>query len=239
MPPEGIQRLRHEDILSFDEILDVVKEAVDMGVDKVRITGGEPLVRRGILDLVRMLAALDGIKDLSMTTNGIMLSAFAFDLKEAGLHRVNISLDTTVPEQFHEITRGGNIHNVFEGIESAKKAGLSPIKLNCVVKHSSSEENALQVKEYARKNNLEARFIHQMDLETGQYSVVEGGEGGHCARCNRLRLTANGIIKPCLFNTLGYSVREYGAKKALMLAVANKPKCGTVNHNEKFFNIGG
>jgi cyclic pyranopterin phosphate synthase len=239
MPPEGVQRLRHEDILNFDEIVDVVKTAVTLGIDKIRITGGEPLVRKGILELVNMIATIPGIKDLSMTTNGLMLYAFAYDLKSAGLQRVNISLDTTDPEQFFEITRGGNIHNVFEGIEAAKKAGLTPIKLNCVVKHSSTEENARLVREFALKNGLEARYIKQMDLATGQYSVVEGGEGGHCAKCNRLRLTANGMVKPCLFSTLGYNVREYGAKEALLKAVANKPACGTVNHNEKFFNIGG
>ena len=239
MPPEGIQRLKHDDILSFDEIVEVVRTAVEMGVDKVRLTGGEPLVRKGFTELVRMIAAVPGITDLSMTTNGILLAEHAAPLKEAGLQRVNISLDTNDPEEYRRITRGGEIRNVFEGIEAARAAGLSPIKLNCVVKHSSSEENAEGVRRFAERNNLKVRFIRQMDLATGQYSVVEGGDGGHCAICNRLRLTANGMVKPCLFSTLGYNVRELGAKEALWRAVRNKPECGTVNHSGVFYEIGG
>jgi cyclic pyranopterin phosphate synthase len=239
MPPEGVQRLQHSDILSFDEIVEVVSTAVGLGVDKVRITGGEPLVRKGIVELVGMIRSIPGIKDLSMTTNGILLSNFAGELRNAGLQRVNISLDTIDPEKYRMLTRGGNIHDVFQGIEAAKKERLFPIKINCVVEYSSSEEDAVAVRKFAREKGLEVRFIRQMDLATGQYSVVEGGEGGHCAICNRLRLTANGIVKPCLFNTLGFNVRELGAKEALLQAVANKPECGTVNQSEKFFNIGG
>jgi cyclic pyranopterin phosphate synthase len=239
MPPEGIQRLRHEDILSFDEILEVITKAVGLGVDKVRLTGGEPLVRKGIVELIRMIAGIPGVKDLSMTTNGILLSQFASDLKAAGLHRVNVSLDTTHAESYRQITRGGDIKQVLQGIQAAKQAGLLPIKLNCVIEQSSSEVNAALVKEYAEKNNLQVRFIKQMDLTTGQFSVVEGGAGGHCEICNRLRLTSNGIVKPCLFNTTGFSVRKHGAKQALLLAVANKPRCGTVNHSDVFYEIGG
>jgi len=239
MPAEGIQRLRHEDILSFDEIVDVVRTAVRLGVDKVRLTGGEPLVRKGITELVGMIAKIEGIRDFSMTTNGILLSGFARELKESGLQRVNISLDTMDPDEYRQITRGGDIRQVLSGIESAIREGLVPVKLNCVVKHSSAEDNAVQVMEYGEQMGLQVRFIRQMDLVTGQYSVVEGGEGGHCAICNRLRLTSNGIVKPCLFNAIGFNIREYGAEKALLLALANKPECGSVNHLEKFFNIGG
>lgn len=239
MPAEGIHLLRHEDILNFDEITGVVAEAVEMGIDKVRLTGGEPLVRRGIVELVRMIASIRDIRDLSMTTNGILLAAFARDLKLAGLMRVNVSLDTTDPEKYREITRGGDILKVYEGIRAARQAGLEPVKLNCVVSHSSQEENAMQVREFARSEGLQARYIKEMDLATGQFSVVEGGDGGHCAICNRLRLTANGMVKPCLFNALGYSVREYGPRQALMMAMDNKPKCGTVNDGDNFYEIGG
>ncbi len=107
MPEEGIKLLRHEDILSFDEITGFTEVAVKHGVNKVRITGGEPLVRKGIVTLVKMIADIEGINDLSMTTNGVLLKDFAADLKTAGLHRVNISLDTTDPERFAYITRGG------------------------------------------------------------------------------------------------------------------------------------
>jgi GTP 3',8-cyclase len=239
MSAEGIRLLRHEDILSFDEITEVVREAVDLGVDKVRLTGGEPLVRKGITELVRMIASIPGISDLAMTTNGILMAQYADELKKAGLQRVNISLDTTDPAEFRQITRGGDISLVFEGLNAAREAGLHPVKLNCVVHDSSSEDNARRVKEFAEKNGLQVRFIHQMDLATGQYSVVEGGDGGHCARCNRLRLTANGMVKPCLFDAIGFNVREHGPKEALLLALSNKPACGTVNHSGEFYSIGG
>ena len=239
MPAEGIQLLRHEDILSFDEIRDVVNAAVELGVDKVRLTGGEPLVRKGIAELVRMLAAIPGIRDLSMTSNGIFLADYARELKNAGLMRVNISLDTTDTEEYREITRGGDISRVYEGIRAAREAGLEPVKLNCVVQHSSSEENALLVRAFAAQVGLQARYIKEMDLASGQWSVVEGGDGGHCAICNRLRLTANGYVKPCLFNTLGYSVREHGPRQALLMALDSKPKCGTVNDGGNFYEIGG
>jgi GTP 3',8-cyclase len=239
MPAEGIQLLRHEDILSFDEITEVARIAVGMGVDKIRVTGGEPLVRRGVVDLVKMLAAIPGVKDLSMTTNGILLEQFAFPLKEAGLHRVNVSLDTLDPEKYSKITRGGNIENVIRGLRSAAEAGLGPIKLNCVTGEMNDEEDANSVKQFGEDNGYSVRFIRQMDLATGEFYLVEGGDGGNCAICNRLRLTSNGLIKPCLFNSTGYSVRDLSAKEAIRRAIDNKPRCGTFNEEEEFSRIGG
>ncbi|MBE0639671.1 MAG: radical SAM protein [Bacteroidales bacterium] len=239
MPAEGIKLLRHEDILNFDEIVELTKTAVALGVDKVRITGGEPLVRKGIIDLVRMIGEIEGIKDFAMTTNGTLLSKFANDLVKSGLQRVNISLDTLDPERYLQITRFGNIEDVFAGIEAAKVAGLLPIKINCVVKESSDEPDAIAIKEFCKKNDLKVRFIKEMNLETGNFSVVEGGDGGNCALCNRLRLTSDGKILPCLFSDLGYDVRELGAELALRLAIVDKPESGTVNHLKQFSNIGG
>ncbi|MBK7212310.1 MAG: radical SAM protein [Bacteroidales bacterium] len=239
MPAEGITMISHADILSFEEILEVVRHAVSIGVDKVRITGGEPLVRKGIVSLVRMIAEVPGILDLSMTTNGILLEEFALPLKEAGLQRVNISLDSVDPEQFRKITRGGDVLKVMKGIEAARNAGLDPIKINCVIRQSPDELQARQVAEYCRKNNLQIRYIREMDLENGEFYVVHGGSGGDCARCNRLRLTANGMVKPCLFNDLEYNVRQLGARKAIELALENKPACGTINSTGEFYNIGG
>ena len=239
MPEEGVTLMDHRDILSFEEITEVVKVAVSLGVDKFRITGGEPLVRKDIVTLVSMIAAIEGVKDLSMTTNGILLEQLALPLKEAGLKRVNISLDTTNEEKFKEITRGGDINRVLKGIEAAKRAGLEPIKINCVVYKSSNEGDAKQVKEFCRLNKLQVRFIHQMNLETGEFSVVEGGEGGNCHLCNRLRLTANGMVKPCLFDEDEFSVRELGAEKALLTALNIKPLNGCLNTKGSFYNIGG
>ena len=239
MPEEGVTPLRHEDILTYDEITDFTRVAVAAGITKVRITGGEPLVRKGVTDLVSMLSAIEGISDLSMTTNGILLAEYARRLSDAGLTRVNISLDTIDPDKYRYVTRGGDIKDLFRGIEAAQKEGLRPVKINCVIKSNPDEEDARAVAEYCMREGLEVRFIRQMDLASGTFSVVHGGSGGHCARCNRLRLTPEGMVKPCLFSDHGYSVRELGATEALRRAVANKPEHGTVNHKNGFYNIGG
>ncbi len=239
MPEEGIKLLRHEDILSYDEIRDFTEVAVSRGVSKVRITGGEPLVRKGVIALVGMISEITGIRDLSMTTNGVLLKQFAHELKTAGLKRVNISLDTLDPEKFISITRNGNIADVLEGIKAAKDAGLSPVKINCVIKKSKEEPDAIAVTRFCKVNHLEIRYIHQMDLVSGFFSTVEGGTGGNCSLCNRLRLTANGKLKPCLFNDIGFDIRELGYNRALDLAVSLKPECGSKNITGTFYNIGG
>jgi cyclic pyranopterin phosphate synthase len=239
MPEEGIQLLRHEDILTFGEIRDFTEKAVEFGVTKVRITGGEPLVRRGITNLIRMIAEIEGIKDLSMTTNGVLLKHFADELYAVGLQRVNISLDTIDPEKFRKITRTGDVADVFEGIKAAKKAGLLPIKINCVIKVSKDEAEAKEVTNFCRDNDLEIRYIRQMDLVKGNFSRVDGGSGGDCSKCNRLRLTANGKLKPCLFNNIEFDVRKLGFEKAIKLAIDTKPECGSKNNTGSFFNIGG
>jgi len=239
MPEEGIKLLGHKDILSFDEITGFTEVAVKQGINKVRITGGEPLVRRGIVTLVRMIAGINGINDLSMTTNGVILKDYAEDLKNAGLQRINISLDTTNPERFAYITRGGNVNDVFEGIAAAKRAGLLPVKINCVIKESHDEEDARQITDFCLKEGLEIRYIRQMDLVNGHFSTVEGGTGGNCSLCNRLRLTANGKLRPCLFNDLELDIRELGYEAAILKAVDLKPECGSKNVTGKFYNIGG
>jgi len=179
MPEEGIKLLRHEDILTFDEITDFTRVAVANGITKVRITGGEPLVRKGIVTLVEMIAEIDGIMDLSMTTNGTLLGQFAGDLHNAGLQRINISLDTIDPEKYSFISRNGNLNDVFRGIDAAIKANLVPVKINCVIRESKSERDAMEVAGFCRSNGIAVRFIREMDLERGTFSVVEGGSGGN------------------------------------------------------------
>lgn len=239
MPEQGVRLMEHADILSFEEIVDVVKVAVDTGVNKVRITGGEPLVRKGVVDLVKMLAAVPGIRDLSMTTNGQLLEKYALPLREAGLQRVNISLDTMDAGRYAAITRGGDIRHVLRGLEAAESAGLLPIKVNCVIKKSADEPDAVAVAEYCTTNRYQVRFIREMDLDNGEFYVVHGGSGGDCSSCNRLRLTANGMVKPCLFDDLEYSVRELGAREAILRALENKPACGTFSNKREFYNTGG
>ena len=239
MPEEGIQLFHHGEILSFNEIVGFTKAAVLNGVTKVRVTGGEPLVRKGITALVRMLSDIPEIKDLSMTTNGSLLKQFAKELKSAGLQRVNISLDTVDPEKFRTITRNGNLDDVFEGIIAANQAGLTPVKINCVIKASKEEEDAQKVTKFCLDNNLEIRYIRQMDLVRGHFSVVDGGTGGDCSVCNRLRLTSNGKLKPCLFSNMEFDIRQLGYEEAIRLAIGLKPECGTKNEKGAFYNIGG
>jgi cyclic pyranopterin phosphate synthase len=239
MPEEGIKLLRHDEILTFDEIKEFTGIAVKHGVTKVRITGGEPLVRKEITTLVRMIAGIKGIRDLSMTTNGVLLKQFADDLRSAGLQRVNVSLDTIDPEKFRAITRNGDINDVLEGIKAAQSSGLFPVKINCVVKLSRDEEEAKSVAAFCKDNNLEIRYIRQMDLVNGHFSLVDGGSGGDCVLCNRLRLTANGRLKPCLFNNIEFDIRKIGFEEALKMAVDMKPECGSRNETGAFYNIGG
>jgi len=232
MPEEGVPALSHDEILRFEEITEVAKKAVSMGVFKIRLTGGEPLVRRGVPALVRMLRDIPGVRDLAMTTNGILLGEFAQQLADAGLMRANVSLDTLRPERFFEITRGGELKQVLAGIEAARKSGLLPIKLNCVVSESVDEPDARDVLKFGREQDLEVRFIKRMDSATGKFSVVIGGAGGDCPRCNRIRLSANGLVRPCLFADIGFSVRELGAEKALLRAIRQKPESGgPCSHN--------
>ncbi len=239
MPESGIRLMEHHDILTYDEITEVVKVAVGLGIDKVRITGGEPLVRKGITELVRMIAGIEGITDFGMTTNGTLLHLFAHGLKEAGLQRVNISLDTLDPRKYASITRLGRLEDAIRGIDAALEADLTPVKINCVVKENAFETDALQVKAFAEERGLQVRFIPMMNLHEGTFGQVIGGSGGHCAGCNRLRLTPDGMIKPCLFSDEAYSVRQLGARKAIRQAVENKPKCGTSSQMSDFYNIGG
>lgn len=238
MPKDGIKLMEHDDILSFEEIEEFTRLAVRNGITKVRLTGGEPLVRKGIENLVEILSNIDGVEDLSMTTNGILLDQFANKLKAAGLNRVNISMDTVNPERYCEITRNGDFQKVISGIEAAQKVGLSPIKVNAVLLGEPDEE-ILQLKEFCKKHGLKLRFIHQMNLQTGEFSKVEGGDGGNCAKCNRVRLLANGDIKPCLFSDLAYNTRILGAENALGMAIGKKPKSGSYNQSGEFYNIGG
>ena len=238
MPASGIRFMPREKIISREKIREIVKEGVKGGIRKVRLTGGEPLVRNGIVDLVRMIAAIPGVEDLSMTTNGILLEKYAQPLAEAGLNRINISLDTLSAQRYAEITRGGDINKVMRGIAAARKAGLDPIKINCVVFQNKNEKDARDVARFCKENNLQVRFIHQMDLQTGVFSVVEGGNGGDCKNCNRLRLTADGKIRPCLFNDLAFPTGdEIG--KAFQQALQNKPKAGTRSLSGKFYGMGG
>ena len=164
MPEEGIQLMSHYDILSYEEIYTLVKAAAELGINRVRLTGGEPLVRAGVPDLVKLIADIDSIKDISMTTNGVLLAKYAAELKEAGLDRVNVSLDTLKPERFRQITRCGELKETLNGIKAAEEAGLTPVKINMVVMAGINDD---EITDFARKtvtDGWNVRFIEQMPV---------------------------------------------------------------------------
>lgn len=164
MPAEGIKKRKHQDILTLEEIENIVKAAVRLGIDRVRLTGGEPLVRKGIVDLIANLAKIDGLKDLSLTTNGVLLKQYACHLKKAGLNRVNISIDSLNNAKYREITRCGDLDEVIEGIEAAREAGLCPIKLNVVLIGEFNDDEIEDFVNLTMKDDLEVRFIELMPL---------------------------------------------------------------------------
>jgi cyclic pyranopterin phosphate synthase len=276
MPEDGVALMSHYDILSYEEIFTVVKAAAELGVNKVRLTGGEPLVRAGLADLVRLLAGIEDIKDLSLTTNGILLAGHAVELKEAGLMRVNVSLDTLQPERFQRITRRGRLEDTLNGIEVARRVGLNPVKINMVVMAGLNDDEVADFALKTVRDGWHVRFIELMptngdfpvsrlvsaeeirkrieplgalepwrtDVGNGpaKYFRLPGASGTvgfitpvtehFCYRCNRLRLTADGKLRPCLLNENEIDLREPlrgGAsaaelKRLIEKAIADKPK---------------
>lgn len=278
MPPEGVQSLPHDDILHLEEIVTIVKAAALIGVKKVRLTGGEPLLRKGLGDLVRSITDIPGIDDIALTTNGLLLPSWVKVLKESGLNRVNISLDTLRADRYREITRNGNLDGVWRGIDAAFEYGLHPVKLNTVVIRGFNDDEVVAMAGLTLKRPLNIRFIELMPIgpsnswTTGRFvpaeeimSVVNNrlgqlvpakisvGNGPaqyyrlqdapgtigfitsmsehFCRSCNRLRLTASGSLRPCLYDgrevDLKTPLREGAGineiSDLIMRAVALKP----------------
>ena len=272
MPAEGVAKHGHRDNLSLEEVAEIAAVAVvELGVKKIRLTGGEPLVRRGIVGLVEKLAALPGLRELTMTTNGILLPGMARELKAAGLTRVNLSLDTLDPEKYRKITRGGELDAALAGLRAAEEAGLTPVKLNAVLIGGFNDDEIPAMVELTREKPIEMRFIELMpigdtdvfgkeaylpvdavlervpELEplpersreggvarlyalpgaAGRVGLISPVSCSFCGGCNRVRLTADGFIKPCLhsgkeFNLRG--LRGEALRAALAGAIAQKPE---------------
>ena len=165
MPEQGIvNKTEHDEILSLEEVYRIAKAFAKLGVSKIRLTGGEPLVRKGIVELVERLSKLDGVTDLAMTTNGLLLKDMAGPLKDAGLGRVNISLDTLDKSKYKEITRGGDLKKVLEGIEEARRVGLTPIKINTVLIGGFNDNEIMDFINMTQKENIDVRFIELMPI---------------------------------------------------------------------------
>ena len=266
MPEEGVCAMSHDEILRIEEIETIARVATRIGIKSVRLTGGEPLVRKGVADLVHSLHEMPGIENISMTTNGVLLPKMADELKRAGLSRVNISLDTLDPEQFEFITRVGKIESTLAGIDAALEAGFNPVKINAVTVRSLNQD-FLAFAKLSIDRPLHVRFIEYMPVGTstgsdgtgwGKQDVVPSEEllgiinerareeglpelvpAGNddkpigwgparyfefpgakgtvgfisplsrhfCSECNRLRLTADGKLRPCLFSDREVDVR--------------------------------
>lgn len=268
MPEEGVIPLRHEDILRYEEIARLVGIGATLGIRRVRITGGEPLVRRGVVELVRMLRQTPGIETVTMTTNATLLAAMAGDLAAAGLSRINVSLDTLRPERYASITRRGRLEDALAGIHAALQAGLTPLKTNTVVVRGLNDDEVVEFARMTLEQPWHARFIEFMPLgehaeqaRRGYVSSEEtrgrieealgplepaqvetfgpartwqarGAQGTigfisalsehFCQACNRLRLTSDGKLAPCLFNDQELDLRgplRAGAEDATLRAL--------------------
>ncbi len=235
---EDTEFIPSENVLSKETIVDVVKTAVSLGFNKFRLTGGEPLVRPDIIELVSDIANIDGVADFGLTTNALLLGDKAVALKEAGLGRLNIHLDTISSKKFSSITCGGKIDDVFDGIKAAKSAGFDKLKLNCVLSEWNSVDDKEAIKAFGKQHDLEPRFIRQMNLEAGEFWPVEGGDGGKCGSCNRIRISCDGMIFPCLFSDQSYDITKLGIEEAFKQAINEKPESGTVA-NRNFNTLGG
>lgn len=244
MPEDVTFQTKHE-LLTFEEITQFVRVAATLGVDKIRLTGGEPLMRRDLAKLVRMIVAIPGIVDVGLTTNGILLARQAAELFDAGLRRLNVSLDTLDPTRFHELTRRDGVDQVIDGLSTAQQVGFSPIKVNAVAIRGFIEHDAVPLAKFCRENGYELRFIEYMPIGAeawerdkvffaaelldllnrevaplqvaanhdpkapaldydyadgrGRVGMIASVSRPFCASCNRIRLTADGKLRNCLF----------------------------------------
>ncbi len=278
MPDEGIDFVPHDEILRYEEILHIVRLSVQVGIRKIRLTGGEPLVRKGLIDFLRELNSVEGLNEVTLTTNGVLLKEFAEDLKECGISRINISLDSLRPERFSLITGRDLFAPVWEGIQEAEKVGLDPIKINVVVIKDVNDDEILDFARLTLEKPYHVRFIEYMPVgeNSGWNSdkfistdnirrmiqtlgdlrpigpspldgpaerfTLEGGKGeigfigamsNHfCAMCNRLRLTAEGHLRGCLFSEEEIDIKgplrngrdDHHLLELIRLAIERKPK---------------
>ena len=267
MPEDGVCEKSHFDMLTEDEIITAVEAAASLGITKLRITGGEPLVKKNIVSICRRAAAVEGIKEVCLTTNGILLPELAQPLKDAGVKRLNLSLDTLDADKYAYITRIGKLENFLAGLDAAFEAGFEKIKINAVLIGGFNDSEVRQLAELTKQYPVDMRFIEMMPMyDSGDFdakafipytTVLEalpdavpvphdggvaklyrlpGAQGNiglispvsahFCGMCNRIRLTADGKIKPCLHSADEYSLKGLdfeGMKKVLEEAIWNKP----------------
>ena len=238
MPKEGVKLREHDDFLTFEQIEEIVKEAALLGINKIRLTGGEPLLKRDIEKLVKMISAVNGIETVAMTTNGIFLPQKAQILKSSGLSSVNISFDTLNPKKYAQITRGGRLQDVLNGIEAAKKAGFI-IKINMVVTEQTSENEIADMQKFCDDNNLKLQLINHYSLISEKKDDYVFDRPPNCANCNRIRLLADGSLKPCLHSNDEIKVDMNDIRSSLQRTIWEKPAAGNSCTNRNMVEIGG
>lgn len=237
-PSGPLRRLRDEELLSSGDVARIVRAAVGLGVDKVRLTGGEPLVRPGLVDLVAELAGIDALATLCMTTNGTLLAPLAADLESAGLGSLNVSLDTLDPDRYERITGGGVLAAALEGIDAALAAGL-PVKLNIVVPREDDTGDAEEVERYARLRGASSQRILRYDIAAEKLDDPRFDRPPPCWRCDRIRLLADGYLKPCLHSDIAIAVDMERIEESLLSCVGMKPARGAVCTTLSVGQIGG
>ena len=238
MPAEGVKLLAHKEILPFERIAETARTAAGMGFWKIRLTGGEPLVRRGLPDLVSLLSEIPGIETLAMTTNGILLAPVAADLRKRGLDSVNISLDTLDAGRYAELTRGGRLADALAGIEAARAAGF-PVKINTVVFEDTRPEEIAEIGRFCADIGARHQLIRRYTLSGEKADEYEYDRPPRCGECNRIRLLANGMLKPCLHSNLEIPVDFTDIAASIRECVMAKPGRGAVCTNLTVGQIGG
>ncbi len=238
MPAEGVPPRRHEDLLSLEQLADAARAAVGLGMAKIRLTGGEPLVRRGITELVRMIAGIEGLEHLGMTTNGTLLAARARELRLAGLDSVNVSLDTLDPARYREITRGGSIDDALDGLRAARAEGF-PMKINMVVLSDTVPGEIEAMREFAGRAGARLQLINHFDLTRQKGEGYAFDRPPACGGCNRIRLLADGTLKPCLHSNEELRLDPSRPAESLREAILAKPMRGGACTNRPMRQIGG
>lgn len=240
MPANGVPVRYHTNVLRIEQFIRIVEVAAELGVRKVRLTGGEPLVRKGVVDLVRGIARIPSIEKLAMTTNGTLLSPLAAQLREAGLTHLNISLDTLDPKAYRHITRGGDLSAALRGALAAKEAGFEGIKVNTVVTEAEYRaEEMRSLEAFCREHGLILQRIAEYSLSEEKRDTMQFERPLPCSECNRIRLLCNGVLKPCLHSDIEIPVDFDDIASSLREAVAAKPERGLVCTNRAMVEIGG
>lgn len=238
LPEEGVPCRGHDELLRHEQIVEVVRAAVGLGLTKIRLTGGEPLVRRGIVELVAMIRAVPGVRHLGMTTNGTLLARHAAGLKGAGLDSLNISLDSLDPERYRWLTRRGDIAEVLAGIEAARREGF-PVKLNMVVLEDTPPAEIEAMRVFCREKGLQLQLINHFALNDRKREDYRFDRPPRCSTCNKIRLLADGKLKPCLHSDLEIPLDLQDVEGSLRRTIEAKPENGCACTNRSMAEIGG